>query len=77
MNHEDAVRELEKDWETIDSLQQKYYNLLCEHMRLKKDKRDTSWGATRTLLFHVQGTLSMTRNAFISHTKRYKNVLLK
>ena len=53
MSYEDAVKELEKDWETIASLQQKYYDLLCEHMRLKKDKRDISWGVTRTLLFHV------------------------
>ena len=73
MSYEDAVKELEKDWETIASLQQKYYDLLCEHMRLKKDKRDISWGVTRTLLFHVQGALSMARNAFASQTRRYKN----
>lgn len=62
MDFDKYLKELESDKDIILSLQNKYYNLLKEHMKKKKNERDESWNKTRSMLFHIQGALSMLGN---------------
>lgn len=69
MDFEKYLSELKSDSEIIFELQKKYHTLLCEHMKKKKNERDSSWFKTRNMLFHISGALSMTGNGIRSYVK--------
>lgn len=62
MDFERYLAELDSDKELIYQLHDKYNKLFREHMKKKKPERDPSWDKARTMLFHINGALSMLRS---------------
>jgi len=73
MDFEKYLKELESDKEIIYSLQDKYLNLLKEHMKKKGNERDASWNKTRSMLFHISGAASMLGNGVRTWIEIRKN----
>jgi hypothetical protein len=69
MDFEEYLKELNADKDIIFRLQNKYYTLMCNHMRLKKSQRGESWDKARSMLFHIQGALAMLANGVRSYIK--------
>jgi len=69
MDFEKYLSELESDKTIIFNLQKKYHSFLIEHMKKRKNERDSSWNKTRNMLFHISGALSMAGNGIRSYLK--------